>query len=564
MKLSLRVGASTSVVRKVDGFRRQRRMEIKMNRLSSAIAKPAIDYAAARGKFRYTVIVAALALVGWGIHGLGAGGAYSQAFRPQFHFTPLKNWMNDPNGLVYYKAEYHLFFQYNPFGNRWGHMSWGHAVSPDMVHWKQLPVAIPEGNGVMIFSGSAVVDWHNSSGFCESSSSGDDSCLVAIYAGYTGKEQNQNIAYSNDRGRTWTKYSGNPVIDLHRKNFRDPKVFWYDPGHKWIMVTVLAAEHKVRLFASTDLKHWSKLSDFGPQGAVGGSWECPDLFGLPVESEPGQSRWVLSVNVNPGGVAGGSGNQYFVGRFDGTKFISANSEGQVLWADYGKDFYASTSLSDIPASDGRRIWMGWLDNWEYAGHVPTFPWRGIQSIPRVLKLRKFPQGIRLVQQPVSELATLRARHVSVRNRTIGTANRILRLAGVKGDTMEIEATIDPGKATSFGFEVRKGGAEVTAIGVDLAKSQLFVDRTHSGESGFDPKFAGRQSAPLTLTAGHRVELHIFVDRCSVEVFANHGEGVISDLIFPSLSSRGIELYSRGGRTKLVKLDIWNLKSAWRK
>ena len=506
--------------------------------------------------------LAALLFCGWSASVLAGGGAYDQPLRPQFHFTPLKNWMNDPNGLVYFKGEYHLFFQYNPFGNEWGHMSWGHAVSKDMVHWEQLPVAIPEANGVMIFSGSAVVDWHNSSGFCKSSSAGEDSCLVAIYAGYTGKLQNQNIAYSNDRGRTWTKYSHNPVIDLHLANFRDPKVFWYQPGHKWIMVAVLAAEHKVRLFGSKDLKHWTTLSDFGPEGAVGGAWECPDLFRLPIGNEPGQSRWVLSINVNPGGIAGGSGNQYFVGSFDGTKFVDENPANQALWADYGKDFYASTSFSDIPPSDGRRIWMGWLGNWEYAAHVPTSPWRGIQSIPRVLKLWRFHQGIRLVQEPIAELSVLRGRHVEIENQDVAAANRILESKKVRGATLEIQATIDPGNARSFGLQVRKSAREETTIGIDRAKSELFVDRTRSGDTGFDRKFPGRQTAPLTLPKGQSVHLHIFIDRCSIEVFANHGERVISDLIFPSLFSQGIELYSSGGEVKVVKMSIWNLKSAW--
>lgn len=471
--------------------------------------------------------------------------------------------MNDPNGLVFYKGEYNLFFQYNPFGNEWGLMSWGHAISRDLVHWKQLPVAIPEQKGVMIFSGSAVVDRHNSTGFCKSSGPGNDSCLVAIYTGYNGKIQDQNIAYSNDGGLTWTKYSYNPVINLHLANFRDPKVFWYQPGHKWVMVTVLSTQHKVLTFSSTDLKHWTKLSSFGPAGAVGGVWECPDLFKLPVENEPGKSRWVFSVNLNPGGAAGGSGDQYFIGRFNGTKFVNENPARKVLWADYGKDFYASTSFADIPLSDGRLIWMGWLGNWEYAARVPTFPWRGIQSIPRALKLRRFPQGIRLVQQPIAELKTLRGRRVGIEDKSIEAANHLLQSKRARGDTLEIEATIVPENARSFGLEVRKGTLQETTIGFDRADSELFVDRTHSGDTSFSPRFPGRQTAPLYLARGEAVELHVFVDRCSVEVFANHGERVISDLIFPSLASNGIELYSKGGQAKVVKLDIWNLKSAWK-
>ena len=492
----------------------------------------------------------------------GADQHCDEPFRPRFHFTPSRNWMNDPNGVVYYKGEYHLFYQYNPAGDEWGHMSWGHAVSHNLVQWRRLPVAIPEENGVMIFSGSTIVDWSNSSGLCKRSSSTDHSCLIAVYTGYTGKEQKQNLAYSNDRGRTWSRYSGNPVIDLHLADFRDPKVFWDEPRHHWVMVTALSPQHTLRLFGSTDLRHWTALSDFGPAGAVGGAWECPDLFQLPVEGKLGERRWVLSVNVNPGGVAGGSGNQYFVGQFDGTHFTNENSASQTLWADYGKDFYASTSFSDIPASDGRRVWMGWLDNWDYAARAPTSPWRGQQSIPRVLKLRETPRGIRLVQAPVIELEALRERQVTITHQSAEVADGILRSKGANGDTLEIEAEVDPQQSTEFGFKVRKGPSQETVVGFDRAKSVLFVDRTHSGEISFDSKFPGRQEAPLSLVGGEPVALHIFVDRCSVEVFANNGEAVISDLVFPPPTSRGIELYSTG-KAMILNLDIWNLKSTWR-
>lgn len=487
---------------------------------------------------------------------------YQEPFRPQYHFTPAKNWMNDPNGPVYYQGEYHLFFQYNPLGSEWGHMSWGHAISRDLVHWRELPVAIPEQNGVMIFSGSTVVDRRNSSGFCRKSGSRDSSCLVAIYTGSTSKEQNQNLAYSNDRGRTWTKYAGNPVIDLHLRDFRDPKVFWYEPSHKWVMVVALPPQHKVRFFDSTDLKHWTALSDFGPAGAVGGVWECPDLFEFPVEGEPGQTRWVLSVNVNPGGVAGGSGNQYFIGRFDGRRFTNENPKHQTLWADYGKDFYASTSFSNVP--DGRRIWMGWLDNWQYAARTPVSPWRGAQSIPRALKLKAIPEGIRLVQQPVAELSTLRGKHTVIKNQNADIANRALQANGVQGSTLEIEAEIQPRRAAAWGFRVRKGASEETLIGVDMRRSLLFVDRTRSGDISFDPNFPGRQTAPLSISKGQTVGLHIFIDRSSVEVFANGGETVISDRIFPSPAGQSVEIFSIGGQAKVVSLDVWNLKSAWAK
>jgi fructan beta-fructosidase len=224
---------------------------------------------------------------------------YNENYRPQFHFTPVRNWMNDPNGPIYYQGEYHLFYQYNPFGIEWGHMSWGHAISRDLVHWEHLPIALSEEKGVMIFSGSTVVDWHNSSGFCRAPGVEVPSCLVAIYTGQSDTLETQNLAYSNDRGRTWTKYADNPVIDLHLASFRDPKVFWHEGTHRWVMVTVLSSQHKVRFFGSTDLRHWTALSDFGPEGATGGVWECPDLFPLPVDGDASQTKWVLSVNVTP-------------------------------------------------------------------------------------------------------------------------------------------------------------------------------------------------------------------------------------------------------------------------
>ncbi len=218
--------------------------------------------------------------------------------RPQFHFTPAKNFMNDPNGLVFLDGEYHLFYQHNPEGDRWGHMSWGHAVSRDLLRWEHLPLAMREEGGIMIFSGSAVVDRANTSGLCGASG---DACLIAIYTGHTEKRQTQNLAFSHDRGRTWTKYAGNPVIDLGRGDNRDPKVFWHAPTKRWVMVTVLAGPRKVRLFSSIDLKTWTMLSEFGPAGATGGAWECPDLFPLPVDGNANEVRWVLDIDINLAG-----------------------------------------------------------------------------------------------------------------------------------------------------------------------------------------------------------------------------------------------------------------------
>ncbi|MET7370444.1 GH32 C-terminal domain-containing protein [Streptomyces sp. NPDC005566] len=248
---------------------------------------------------------------------------YTETYRPQFHYTPQKNWMNDPNGLVYYKGEYHLFYQYNPNGNSWGDMSWGHAVSTDLMHWKELPLALSHDDKEMVFSGSAVIDWNNTTGF----GTKKNPPMVAIYTSYdksTGT-QAQSLAYSNDRGRTFTKYDGNPVIDIGSKEFRDPKVQWYAPTKSWLMTVSLSTEHKVQFYSSKNLKDWDLLSEFGPAGATGGVWECPDLFPLAVDGDKKNIKWVLVVNINPGGIAGGSGAQYFVGDFDGTKFTAADN-----------------------------------------------------------------------------------------------------------------------------------------------------------------------------------------------------------------------------------------------
>ncbi len=498
-----------------------------------------------------------------------AGTTYAERYRPQYHFTPAANWMNDPNGLVFRDGEWHLFYQYNPFGNTWGHMSWGHAVSPDLVHWRHLPVAIPEADGVMAFSGSAVVDGKNTSGFGQEGTPP----LVAIYTGARDKSQAQYLAYSTDRGRTWTRHAG-PVLDIGSAEFRDPKVFWYAPEQKWVMVVSLATEHKVRLYSSPDLKRWTQLSEFGPAAATGGVWECPDLFELPVDGNAKDTRWVLVVNLNPGGVAGGSGAQYFVGRFDGTRFTAdeatpptadAAATG-VRWADYGKDFYAAVSWSDVPRADGRRIWVGWMNNWQYGNEIPTAPWRSAQSLPRMVALKTTSEGIRLVQEPVRELQQLRGARRQIEARAIPAGSTSLAAQGIAGKALEIAAEFEvgtgaAGSAREFGLKVRTGNGEETVVGIDPTAGQLIVDRTRSGETRFDKAFSGRQTAPLVVENG-RVRLRIFVDWSSVEVFSGDGQVVITDQIFPAPESDGVALYATGGTARLVSLTAWPLASAW--
>ncbi len=488
---------------------------------------------------------------------------YNEPWRPQFHFTPPKNFMNDPNGLVYYEGEYHLFYQYNPQGTEWGHMSWGHAVSTDMLDWKNLPVAIPEVPGqYMIYSGSAVVDWHNASGLCASKDPNDPSCLMAIYTAAGTNLQRQNLAYSNDRGRTWTNFAGNPIADLKQPDFRDPKVFWYDARKKWVMVAVLADERKAVFFDSRDLKHWTFRSSFEIGGHDKGQWECPDLFELPVDGDPKNKKWVLIVNRNPGAPAGGTGTRYFVGRFDGTHFVNETPAAQELWVDYGKDFYATESFSDLPPNDHRRIWIGWISNWQYANREPTAIWRGAQSLPRELSLAQFPDGIRMVQKPIAEATKLRERElIELFGVSIPMANQAMHMANLRGETLEFEAELAPGDRKEIGFRLRKGVNEETLLGFSRETREVFVDRTRSGEVAFAPEFSGRHGALLRHSA--RVKLHVFMDRSSLEIFVNDGEVVLTERIYPSPGSDGIELYSDPEKGKLLSLRVWKLGSVWR-
>lgn len=463
--------------------------------------------------------------------------------------------MNDPDGLVYYTGEYHLFYQYNPFGNIWDHMSWGHAVSTDMIHWKQLPVALPEADGVMVFTGSAVVDWNNTSGF------GLDGKppLVAIYAGYRRSDnvQFQCIAYSNDKGRTWTKYAGNPVLDINSKDFRDPKVQWHQATSRWIMTVALSAEHKIRIYGSKNLKEWTLLSEFGPAGAVAGAWECPDLFELPVQ-ESKEKLWTLTVSVDAG-LDGGSLGQYFVGTFDGTKFTPKPAP--TLLYEFGPDCYDAVSWSDVPKTDGRRLWLGWMGNWAYSYNAPTTPWRGTMSIPRELHLRQTSAGVRLTQTPARETESLRNKHYAFKGGGVAEANAWIAGKQIAGKQLELIIIFAPAPAGVEGVKVLKSASEDTAIGLDHTHAQVFLDRTRSGIVNFHPKFSGVFHAPLA-TGSQPVNLHIFVDNGSVEVFANDGECVLTGIVFPGPESRHVEFFGTDLGAKILSIEAWTLKSIW--
>ncbi|GAB4220368.1 MAG: hypothetical protein Kow001_01970 [Acidobacteriota bacterium] len=760
--------------------------------------------------------------------------------------------MNDPNGLVYLDGEYHLFFQYNPFGEHWGHMSWGHAVSEDLAHWRHLRPALLEEDGVMIFSGSAVVDRENSSGL----GSAGEPLLVTLYTGHhTARPlQTQNLAYSKDRGRSWVKYRGNPVLDVGRKDFRDPKVLWHGPTGRWVMVVAVPVERKVSFYASRNLIEWHHVSDFGPAGSTEGIWECPDLFELPVEGTA-DSRWVLIVSVGDHGPAGGSGCQYFVGTFDGVRFTAESmgtghpdagtgedalagtgrdgpkgtgrsvplgtghgglgtgkqgtgrtgepgtgripwagtaqsvpvgtgqfsvvgtrdaetpgtgtaeptgtgdggpvgtgqfswvgtggtdtagtglgeptgtghgrlgtgkpgtgqvaslgagdaapvgtgqavwagtgrgespgapsgaaagsgemtltgtgqtalvepehtdtagtgrgqslgtgqsvllgtghggvgtgetvwaaktvwaatgqsvlgtghrqpattqeklpgtgesapagtghtrvvgtgqtgsgqipdgrteleqSEGVAQWVDYGPDFYAAVSWSNAPQAEGRRPWIGWMNNWRYAESLPTRPWRGAMSVPRELALRRVGTQLLLVQRPSPSLQQLRQSHRRIELEQV-VSRLSLRPSGSPDlRTYELDAVLEPAADAAFELLFAKGSGEVTVLRVDVPSGYLSLDRTRSGQAGFHPDFPGSYRAPFRLRDG-RLRLLALVDRSSVEIFVNDGEQVITSLIFPDPSSSGLELEVHRGRLETLQVDLWDLASVW--
>ncbi|MFT3862030.1 GH32 C-terminal domain-containing protein [Micropruina sp.] len=426
-----------------------------------------------------------------------------QHSRPRWHYSPRSTWMNDPNGLIHYAGTWHLFYQSNPSGSTWGNMSWGHATSTDLLHWTEHPVALWHTDTEQIFSGSCVFDATNSSDL----GTADWPPLVALYTAHylPGSErlgtQAQCLAYSLDGGSHWTTYPGNPVLDRGSANFRDPKVFRH--GDQWVMVAVEAEHQHVLIHTSTNLIDWTYRSTFGPAHAAGGAWECPDLFELAVAGSD-ETRWVLLVNLNPGGVAGGSGCQYFVGDFDGTTFTPDRVVGTSLdrrpgpddptlrsydWLDFGRDCYAVVSFADAP--DGRRIVLGWMNNWDYAYDVPLTGGRSIMTIPRELELVPLKGGYRLRQRPIREL---------------------------------------PGDALAH-YELRAGDrVSIGGVALEYRNGVLSLDRRGAGVEDFHEAFGSRQWAEIPGNPD-TVQVDVLVDTCSIEVFAAEGMVTISDLVF---------------------------------
>jgi fructan beta-fructosidase len=482
---------------------------------------------------------------------------YDQPFRPQVHFSPQHNWTNDPNGLVYFEGEYHLFYQYNPFGDTWGHMSWGHAVSRDLSHWEELPVAIPEYDGEMIFTGSVVVDEHNTSGLCTD----NKACMVAIFTTHRNgdakspQRETQSIAASQDHGRTWKFYDGNPVLDLNLTDFRDPSVLWNRFTNQWLMIVSLPNEHKVSFYASSDLKHWTPTSSFGPVGETGGQWECPNLLEVPRTDGHG-SVWALKVGINPGSLQGGSGEQYFLGNFDGRVFTMNQDPSAHGWTDYGKDSYCAISYNHLPAGQLPTL-IGWMNNWQYAEKLPTSPWRGQMTLPRTIEAIKDVGGTALVQKPI--ITPLRMPHQKTVAGSLRSGTRSMKLIADAAPA-ELQLAFMPGDADSYGVRVYSDSEHWTEIGFDDLHTRLYVDRAHSGTQ-ISANFPARTEAPFV--RGRSMDLHLVMDRSSIEVFGQNGTIAMTNLIFPT-TDRGEIVFFRKGGTQSVLLNgtAWQLRSIW--
>jgi fructan beta-fructosidase len=462
----------------------------------------------------------------------------NEPHRPKYHYTPPKNWVNDPNGLVFLDGEYHLFYQYNPFGDKWGHMSWGHAVSTDLKTWQTLPVALPEfananGDTTMIFSGCTVVDSLNTSGLFEK---GFKNGLIAIFTSHIEKKaQHQSLAYSSDKGRTWQYYSKNPVLDIGLKDFRDPNVFWYAPKNKWIMTVVKPLDYTVQFYESANLTDWKLLSEFGKTGEMTRIWECPSLFKVPIENS-NESKWVVMVS---------SGHrqknylavQYFVGDFDGVQFI-AQKQQEILYVDEGKDFYAAVPFYNLPNSNPKPIVMGWLNDWEYATAIPSTGYRGGFSVPRELSLYLTNGTYKLKQEPIiadnilTETIALKANE-ALSSKSINSSNGSYRL----------NLTVNVLDTKGFDLNILKNDTEKSILSYDTATQTLSFDRTQSGDVSFHKRFSSIESM-VVKPENNQLKLTILVDKSVVEIYANGGKKVLTDLVFPKKQNGQIDIVWR--------------------
>ncbi|ADM68829.1 Levanase [Paenibacillus polymyxa E681] len=488
---------------------------------------------------------------------------YTEKYRPQYHYSPARGSASDPNGLVYFEGEYHLFHQDGG--------QWVHAVSQNFLDWKRLPFALKWNDLGHIWSGSAVADLTNTSGlFGDYGGTG----LIAYYTSFNPDQPKGNqrigLAYSTDRGRTWQYPKDRPIVienpgqsenDPGNWDFRDPKVVWDEAYQRWIMV-VSGGDH-IRFFTSTNLIDWRWTDNFGYGDYIrGGVWECPDLFQLPVD-DVNTSKWVLMISTGASTNTQGSDAEYFIGELTSEgKFQNDLSPGKVLKTDWGKEFYASMTFSNVP--DGRRIMLAWMTNWDYPFSFPTSPWKGQFSIPRELSLKTTREGIRLMQHPISELTSLRSRLFSIENQSVTESSPNI-LEGLDAGAYEIEAVFElpsVGAASAFGFYVRDGGEQRTAVGYTTDIQQMFVNRADSGLTDFSTLFSTLHKASLA-PIENRIQMRIFVDESSVEVFGNDGEVVFSEIILPDSARRGMGFYTQGGEVKVVSLHVYALRNSWR-
>lgn len=424
--------------------------------------------------------------------------ANREKYRPVYHHTPAWGWMNDPNGMFYKDGVWHLYFQYNPYGSQWENMTWGHSTSTDLIHWTFQGAPIEADAWGTVFSGSAVVDHNNTSGFGKGA-------VVAMYTS-AGENQTQSIAYSNDNGQTFTKYDGNPVLTSNTPDYRDPHVFWNEDIKRWNMI--MAEGQHMDIYSSADLKEWKLESQFGAEyGNHGGVWECPDLMKMKVRGTD-QYKWMLLCNINPGGPFGGSATQYFVGQFDGHKFTCESAPEVTKWMDYGKDHYATVTFDNAP--DGRRVAMAWMSNWQYANQVPTMQYRSANSVPRDLDLYEYQGQTYCGVTPSPELAAARPKK----------ATKTLTEACEMVVTLKGNATIT----------LANDKGEQVVMTYDEKSRTFAMDRTKSGQKEFSDDFAALTVAPVH---GKMSQLRLFIDRSSIEAFDADGKMVMTNLVFPT-------------------------------
>ena len=473
-------------------------------------------------------------------------------YRPGFHFTPNQNWMNDPNGMFYLNGTFHLYFQHHPESNVWGPMHWGHATSTDLMNWEEHPIALyPDALGT-IFSGSAVIDFENTSGL----GTKENPPIVAIYTNHdaeaekTGSStyQNQSIAYSTDKGFTWSKYEQNPVVkNPGIKDFRDPKVFWMDSQSKWILS--LAAGQEIQYYDSKNLMDWTFLSTFGTGiGNHNGVWECPDLFPMKIEGTD-SIKWVQLVSINPGGPNGGSATQYFVGDFDGTQFTLDNEfqadleKNHRFWTDFGRDNYAGVTFSNWKSEKGNPLLLGWMSNWLYATSVPTEQWRSAMTLPRNLELHKIEGRFILKSDLAIKWDAFTTKKTSRSKTKIEGSNTLVEANSLDLQAAKITVELTNLESTRYTFDLENDLGDKLSFGYDHRTQQFFIDRSQSGKVDFSKEFTKQPSTAPRFGDQNSLSIELVLDKASIELFYDAGETVMTEIFFPNAPYQTLRLRS---------------------